>query len=105
VVLATGLHLLYVGGSYPALRRARPLSWYTYGEAIGGGAFAVLGVAGLLFSTGFLANLLPHGRFGDLVSAGTVPVLNIAVGAGVASGVVVLLAQFLEADIARGRSR
>jgi multicomponent Na+:H+ antiporter subunit B len=101
VVLATGLHLLYIAGSYPALRRLRPLAWYEYGEGIGGGTFAVLGVVGLLASTGFLANFLPLGQFGALASTGTVPLLNAAVGVAVASGAVVLLAGFLEADVAR----
>lgn len=105
VVLATGLHLTYVAGSYPALRRLRPLRWYEYGEAVGMGGVVALGTAGLVAGAGFLANILPTGRFGELVSAGTVPVFSIAVGIEVASGVVVLLAGFLEQDltIARGR--
>ncbi len=59
-------------------------------------AFAGLGLAGLAVLGGFLANLWPGGTFGQLFSAGTVPLLNIAVGIEVASGVVVLLAKFLE---------
>lgn len=100
VILATGLHLTYLAGSYPALRRLRPLRWYEYGEAIGMGAVAALGVAGLVAGAGFLANILPTGRFGQLLSAGTVPLFSIAVGVEVASGVVVLLAGFLEQDLA-----
>jgi multicomponent Na+:H+ antiporter subunit B len=106
VVLATGLHLLYVAGSYPALRTLRPLNWYEYGEAAGMGAVVALGVAGLAAGAGFLANVLPPGRFGDLVSAGTVPLFSVAIGVEVASGVVVLLAGFLEQDLAtRGPRR
>ena len=100
VVLATGLHLLYVAGSYPALRRLRPLDWYEYGEAAGSGLFALTGLAGVVAGTGLLANLLPHGSFGSLLSTGTVPLLNVAVGIGVGAGVVVLLAAFLEAEVA-----
>jgi multicomponent Na+:H+ antiporter subunit B len=100
VVLATGLHLLYVAGSYPALRRLRPLHWYEYGEAIGMGAVVALGVAGLVTSSGFLANVIPKGVFDSLFSAGTVPVFSVAIGVEVACGVVVLLAGFLEQDIA-----
>ena len=106
VVLATGLHLLYVAGSYPVLRRLRPIGWYEYGEAVGMGAVVVLGVSGLLVGAGFLANVLPKGQLGQLFSAGSVGVFSIAIGAEVASGVVVLLAQFLEQDIEiRRRSR
>jgi multicomponent Na+:H+ antiporter subunit B len=100
VVLATGLHLLYVAGSYPALRRLRPLDWYEFGEATGSGLFALTGLAGVVAGTGLLANLLPHGSFGSLLSTGTVPLLNVAVGIGVGAGVVVLLAAFLEAEVA-----
>lgn len=95
VVLATGLHLLYVAGSYQALTRLRPLSWYEVSDAVAAGAFAVLGGSGLFLAGGFLANFLPYGQFGDLFSAGTVPLLNLAVGCEVASGMIVLLAQFL----------
>ena len=95
VVLATGVHLLYVAGSYQMLRRLRPLSWYKLAEALAAGAFVVLGLAGLLLSGAFLLNVLPYGTLGDLFSSGTVFALNAAVGAEVASGIVVLLAQFL----------
>ena len=100
VVLATGVHLSYVAGSYRALRRLRPLDWYTYAESAGAAAFVALGCAGMLAGSAFLANFLPHGGFGALVSAGTVPLLSAAVGVEVAAGVVVLLAQFLEQAIA-----
>jgi multicomponent Na+:H+ antiporter subunit B len=100
VVLATGLHLLYLAGSYPALRRLRPLHWYEYGEALGMGAVVALGVTGLFTSSGFLANIIPKGIFDSLFSAGTVPVFSVAIGLEVACGVVVLLAGFLEQDLA-----
>ncbi len=96
VVLATGLHLLYVAGRYRALERLRPLPAFELGEAAGATAFAGLGVAGLAVVGGYLTNLWPRGNFGQLFSAGTVPLLNVAVGIEVASGVVILLAKFLE---------
>ena len=104
VILATGLHLVYVGGSYPALRRMRPLHWYEYGEAAGMAGVAALGVAGLVAGVGFLANILPTGTFGNLISSGTVLVFSIAIGVEVAAGVVVLLAGFLEQDLATGKA-
>jgi multicomponent Na+:H+ antiporter subunit B len=96
VVLATGLHLLYVGGGYRALERLRSLPWYEDTEALGTAAFVAVGVAGLAAAGAFLADVLPGGTFGQLLSAGTVPVLNGAVGVAVASGSVVLLAQFIQ---------
>ncbi|WP_433713907.1 MnhB domain-containing protein [Nocardia sp. CA-084685] len=96
VVLATGLHLLYVAGDYRALRRVRPLVWYEFGEAVGMGTVVALGLAGILSGAGYLANILPLGQFGRLLSAGTLPLFSMAVGLAVGSGVVVLLAQFLD---------
>ncbi|WP_163505870.1 MnhB domain-containing protein [Fodinicola acaciae] len=98
VVAATGVHLLYIAGRYEALRRLRPVDWYEFAEAFGGGLFLVVGLIGLFGSTGMLADFLPTGSMSDLASAGTVVVLNAAVGVAVTGGIVVLLAQFLEAE-------
>jgi len=105
VVLATGLHLLYVAGSYRALRRVRPLSWYHYAEAAGTGAYVLVGCAGLVAGQRFLANFLPLGETGALFSSGTVAVLSVAVGLEVAGGVVILLAQFLQQAISVSTER
>lgn len=99
VVLGTGLHLLYVAGTYDALEKVRSLTAFEWGEALGAAAFACLGIAGVLASGAFLVNMIPLGNFGDLFSSGTVPVLNGAVGVEVASGTMVLLAKFLEQAI------
>lgn len=99
VVLGTGIHLLYVAGSYRALQRARPLPAFDWGEAIGAGAFACLGIAGLALTGAFLAAVIPTAPLGHLFSAGTVPLLNGAVGVEVASGTAVVLAKFLEQAI------
>jgi multicomponent Na+:H+ antiporter subunit B len=99
VVLATGLHLLYVAGSYPALDRLRPIAAFDVADALGAATFAAIGLAGVGFAGTFAANIMPWGTFGQLFSAGTVPVLNVAVGLEVFGGMVVLLAKFLEQDI------
>lgn len=93
VVLATGLHLLYLSGGYAALRRLRPLSWYEWVEGLTTAAFAAAGLIGV-------RNFLPRGTVQQLFSAGTVPILNILVGFAVGAGAVVLLAQFLTQVIA-----
>jgi multicomponent Na+:H+ antiporter subunit B len=94
VVLATGWHLLYLSGSYRALARLRPLDWCEYAEAAATGLYVVTGLVGLLVGGTFLANVLPLGEFGSLLSAGTVPVLSVLVGIEVAAGLVVLLSRF-----------
>lgn len=102
VVIATGVHLLYVAGSYPALDRLRPVTWFEHGEAVGAGAFACLGLAGVATSAAFLTNMFATGTFGRFFSSGTVPLFNAAVGLEVTSGVIVLLAKFLEQAILLG---
>jgi multicomponent Na+:H+ antiporter subunit B len=96
VVLATAVHLIYLTGRYQSLERVRPLAVFVGGEALGTVLFVVVGLAGAAMSAGFLANVLPVGRWGALLSGGTVPLLNVAVGIEVASGVVVLLSKFLD---------
>jgi multicomponent Na+:H+ antiporter subunit B len=97
VVAATALHLMYLGADYAALERIRPVEAYEIGDALSASAYLVLGLAGVLAGTAFLANtLLPLGTFNMLSSGGTVPLLNAAIGMEVACAVVVLLARFLD---------
>ncbi|UNO38831.1 MnhB domain-containing protein [Streptomyces sp. MST-110588] len=96
VVVATSLHLLYVAVDYRALERIRPVGLYAVADGAGEAAYLLLGVAGTLAGTAYLANVLPYGTFNTLASGGTVPLLNAAIGVEVASGVVVLLASFLD---------
>jgi len=78
------------------LRRVRPLAVFAALDAVGAGAFAALGLAGLIAGAAYLQNVLPLGTFNQLSSAGLVPLVNAAVGVEVASGVIVLIAQFLD---------
>jgi multicomponent Na+:H+ antiporter subunit B len=96
VVLATGLHLLYLAADYRALERLRPLAAFEVGDAIGAAAFAILGIVGVCTGAGFLANVLPTGQLGALASGGTVPLLSTAVGVEVGCALVVLLSRFLD---------
>ena len=97
VVAATALHLLYLGADYGALERVRPIGAFEAADALATSAYLVLGLAGVLAGTAFLANtLLPYGTFNTLASGGTVPLLNAAVGMEVTGAVVVLLARFLQ---------
>ena len=99
VILGTGMHLLYVAGTYDALEKVRPVAVFEWGEALGSAAFACLGIAGVLVGGAFLVNFIPLGKFGELFSGGTAPLLSGAVGVEVASAVMVLLSKFLEQAI------
>ncbi|MER6078287.1 MnhB domain-containing protein [Streptomyces sp. NPDC001833] len=97
VVAATALHLLYLGADYGALERVRPIGVFEVADSLAACSYLVLGLAGVLAGTAFLANtLLPYGTFNTLSSGGLVPLLNAAIGMEVASAVVVLLARFLD---------
>lgn len=105
VIIATGLHLLYVGARYEALKRIRPVQLFEWGESLSITAFIGLGQAGLAAGGAFLANFIGQGAFGSLFFTGTVPLLNGAVGLAVASRIIVLLAQFLEQAIEIGEQQ
>jgi multicomponent Na+:H+ antiporter subunit B len=96
VVLATALHLGYVAADYRVLERVRPLAVLDVADSAAAAAFTVMGLAGLAAGGAFLKNVLPLGTFNQITSGGTVPLFNAAVGIEVASGVIVLLAHFLE---------
>jgi multicomponent Na+:H+ antiporter subunit B len=70
------------------------------GSAIG--AYVVVGGIGALAGSGFLAHVLPLGTPGTLASAGTIVLLNGLVGVAVATGIVLLVAEFLEQTLLRG---
>jgi multicomponent Na+:H+ antiporter subunit B len=96
VALATAIHLLYVAGDYEALEKLRPVPLFQATEAGGVTAYVALGLAGIATGSAFLTNVLPLGSYQKLASAGTVPLLNAAVGVAVLSSMVVLLSAFLE---------
>jgi hypothetical protein len=86
-----------------ALERLRPEHVFEVGEAVGAAAFAILAMAGMIVAGAFLANVIPQGdssAFGHLLSAGTVPLLNVLVGLEVASSFIVLLAAFFKQALA-----
>jgi multicomponent Na+:H+ antiporter subunit B len=96
VIAASALLLVYIGGEYMAMRRVRPLSLVEISKASGAGAFVLIGIGGLIFAGAFLENFLPLRQPGELVSAGTIPLLSFAVGFEVAAGFVLLLSEFLD---------
>ena len=96
VVLATGLLLVYLAGEYSFLRKAAPISLVEVGEAVGAGAFAVIGLAGLVGGVATSRTSCRSARSARLNSAGTVPLINLSVGLEVAAGFVLILVEFLE---------
>jgi len=83
--------LAYGSGVFRRCANPSALEW---AEALGGGGYVVVGCVGLLTGQEFLTNVLPLGHTGQLLSSGTILLINCAVGTEVAAGFVLLLVEF-----------
>jgi multicomponent Na+:H+ antiporter subunit B len=94
-IFGGGFACLYLGlGLGPFLALAKKERFDPI-EALGAFAFAATGVAAMVVSGFFLANVLPLGITGATVSGGTIYLLSCAVFVEIACGFVVLLYEFL----------
>ncbi len=64
-------------------------------EGVAGSLYVVIGLLGLLLASYFLANFLPTGTVGDLLSAGILPVVYILIGLKVGSEISGIIDNFL----------
>lgn len=60
------------------------ISFLEHIESLSALLFVIVGILGILVSGSFLANFLSKGKLFDVISAGTIPVLNIIIGFKVA---------------------
>jgi multicomponent Na+:H+ antiporter subunit B len=65
----------------------------------------LIGLSGLVAGGAFFQNWLGKGTPGDLMSAGTIPLSNAAVGLAVTGGFVFMLSEFLEQTLTHRRDR
>ena len=105
VILATALLLVYLCDQYRTLTLVGPVWLVELAEGIGGASLVLIGLAGLVFGTAFFENVLPLGKAGELVSAGTIPLSSAAVGLAVAGGFSFMLTEFLEQTLVVRRDR
>jgi multicomponent Na+:H+ antiporter subunit B len=104
VVGAAALLLVFLGGSYLAMRRLSPHALVEAAEAAGAGGYALIGLGGMVFAAAFFQNFLGLGTPAMLISAGTIPLLSLAVGLEVSGAFVLLWAEFVDqALVVRGR--
>jgi multicomponent Na+:H+ antiporter subunit B len=99
VVLATGVLLIYLAGEFEDLHGLYTEVALERAEAIGAAGYVGVGLLGTATGSAFLANVLPLGRIGSVVSAGTVPLINLSVGVEIAAGTVLLLTTFLHQTV------
>ena len=104
VILATGALLIYLAGEFDELHGLYTEVTLERAQAFGAGSYVALGGLGLIAGSTFLANRLPLGRVGQVFSAGTVPLDNLAVGLEVAAGLVLLITAFLHQTLRTTRS-
>jgi multicomponent Na+:H+ antiporter subunit B len=98
VILAMVGLLLLSGGRIAVTRRALPVTGTEAVEAAGAGAFALLGIGGLVFAAAAFENFLGAGKAGDLLSGGTIPLANVAVGIEVAAGFVLIFVELFQQE-------
>jgi multicomponent Na+:H+ antiporter subunit B len=101
VVLASALLMVFAAGQMIGVRRLRPIPLVELAEAVGAGAYAVVAVGGLIFAAAAMANFLPLGTAGQLLSGGTVPILNVAVGLEVAGAITLVVTELLDQSLLR----
>ena len=95
VVLAGAFLLVYLACSYGDFEALTPHTPVEIAEALGAGAFAVLGFVGLADEGAYLRNFLGIGDTGTLYSGGSVALLNWATAIEVTAAMVVLFSEFL----------
>jgi multicomponent Na+:H+ antiporter subunit B len=103
IILAGGLLLVYAAGQVVALARLEPTALVEVSEAVGAMAYALVAIGGLVFASAALYNFLPFGTTSMLLSSGTIAVLSVAVGVEVTGAVALILTEFLDQTLLRGR--
>jgi multicomponent Na+:H+ antiporter subunit B len=102
-MLAGVLLLVFFAGRLLVLDRPRPIALIELAEAAGALAFALVAVGGLVFAAVALENFLPSGSLGELLSGGTIPLLQLAVGLEVAGAIALVLTELLDQAVLRDR--
>ncbi|WP_136526720.1 MnhB domain-containing protein [Geomonas ferrireducens] len=95
VLVATAFYYVYLSGEYGDLLKIKRDHLASHLEAAGAMSYAMIGALPLLSDYHYMRNLFPLGVSGELLSTGTLPLLNTAVGIEVASAFVLLIAAFL----------
>jgi multicomponent Na+:H+ antiporter subunit B len=103
VVLGAALLMVFLAGEYLLVGRLAPHAMVEAAESAGAAGYALIGAGGLIFAGVFFKNFLALGTAGELLSAGTIPLSNLAVGLEVAGAFVLLWTEFFDqALVVRG---
>jgi multicomponent Na+:H+ antiporter subunit B len=105
VVLATAPLLVYLAGDFKTFKRVISHRLVEASDGIGAGGYALIGVAGMAAGGLFMQNVAPLGTTGNVLSGGTIALIDLAVGLEVAAAFVLLLYAFLEETLERLEAR
>ena len=104
VAVAGGAAVLFVTLGYRAWSRLGNESILDPLEGLGAGGYVVVGVAALASGLPFLTNIFGFGVTGTLRSGGSAELLNWAAAIEVAAANLILMTEFVEQYLVRGRS-
>lgn len=102
VMLASAFALIYLSGGLEPFLRVTPKKALAVTEAVGVGGLALYGVAVLALGAPFFRNVIPLGKSGTLLSAGSLPLLNFFTGLAVTMGMMLLMRAYLREVIEGG---
>src|ERR1700756_4560967 len=96
VILASSVYVVYLGTNYTTVERFQPAPLLEASDGMGASGYVFIGLLGLLAGASFLSNVVGLGVSGNLISGGTIPLLNLVVGVEVAGGFAILASEFLD---------
>jgi multicomponent Na+:H+ antiporter subunit B len=96
VVLAAGPVAILLAGRFLSMKRVAPQWLAEAADSAGAAAYALIGLAGLIFVGVYLKNPLPLGTPGELLSAGMMPLNSLAIGLEVSGAFLVTWTEFLD---------
>jgi multicomponent Na+:H+ antiporter subunit B len=103
VILASVPFLLFVCENTESFRRVTSHTAVELIEALGAGAYALIGMAPLVVGIPFLTNFLPLGTTGDVFSSGTIALISACIGFEVTAAFLLVGYTYL-AEIISGES-
>jgi multicomponent Na+:H+ antiporter subunit B len=96
VLVAGAVLVLYLVGSHRDYRPFRREHVFDPLEGLGAGGYVIIGLAALASGSAFLANLFGPGTTGELLSGGSIPLLNWTSAIAVSCALLLLFTEFLE---------
>ena len=96
VILASALYVVYLGTNYRTVERFQPDALLEASDGVGASGYLLIGLLGLWAGVSFLSNVVGLGGIGNMLSGGTIWLLNLVVGVEVAGSFAILAAEFLD---------